>query len=93
MEAEKVLQLVKPIEVGGTTYTDLTLTEPTMGQIRKSQREAFDADKLAVLINLNAKVPMAVVDMLARRDVEACDDFFGSFRLERPEKLDDSAPT
>jgi hypothetical protein len=80
METEKVLQLVKPIEVGGTTYTELTLTEPTM-------------DKLAVLINMNAKVPMAVVDMLARRDAEACDDFFGSFRLEKPEKPDDSAPT
>jgi len=92
MGASITLKLQTPVTFGSSTYTELSLSEPTMGQIRISQRETHDFDKLAVLINQNAKVPMAVVDLLSQTDVEACADFFASTRQTKP-GADEPAPT
>lgn len=82
IETTMTLPLSAPIPFGTETITSLNLTEPTMGQLRKAHREAHDLDKLAVLIQMNAAVPMAVVDQMSKRDVEACDRFFDRFTLE-----------
>ena len=74
-----LLQLSSPIELGAVTYDTLSLSEPTVAQLRKAAKAGDGMDQLATLIHLNAAVPMAVVDKLRQRDFEAAGGFFARF--------------
>ena len=73
------LQLVAPVEFAGVTYESITLTEPTIAQLRKAEKAGSSLDQIASLISLNAAVPAGMVDRLRQRDMEAAADFFGRF--------------
>lgn len=57
----KTINLKEAIELDGTTYTSITLREPTAGQIEEA-RKAAHSDTVAIrLIALTSGVPEAVV--------------------------------
>lgn len=84
MDDELTLPLTKPIKLGEHEYTELKLSEPTMGELRKAGKAGDGLDQLATLIHLNAKVPMSIVDQMLQRDMEAAGDFFGHFGKPPP---------
>lgn len=79
LRTELDLQLVEPITVGKDTITHLHLTEPTMKQLRESQRAAVPLGGMCVLLQLNTGLLPAVIDKLKQRDINAIDDFFAQF--------------
>jgi hypothetical protein len=85
---EMVLTLRKPITVGkgaaAIEYTEVQLTEPTVGQLKQASRTGNAIEQLAILISLNGKLPMAVVDQMLQRDLDRAGDFFGRFGNESP---------
>ena len=86
MEDSILLQLRKPVTLGSMTWTELALTEPTLGQLVDSNAAGTPMQQMAALIAVNAKVSPAVVRALCQRDAQDAIDFFA--RFERP-----TAPT
>lgn len=86
MDDELILLLRVPVTVAGETITELRLTEPTYDQLVKSAKAgATPLEQVGALINLNAKVPQAVVSQLRQRDLTEAADFFGRFSdLSKP---------
>ena len=78
-EDEFVLELRVPIDLGGVTYSELKLSEPTVKQLREAAKLGGGIEWGAKLIQLNAAVPMAVVDRMTQRDFGRAADFFGHF--------------
>ena len=81
VQTEIIIKLLKPVQLGAVVFEELTLSEPTVGELRKSSKAGDSLDQLATLININAKVPMAAVDMLCQRDMSACANFFSRFNV------------
>lgn len=84
MQDTITITLPQPINVGSVQFTEITLTEPTMGQMRKAGEGKSQLDQLALLIQHNAKVPAQVVDQLPKRVVDECAGFFGHFTSASP---------
>ena len=78
-EDEFILELRVPIELGGVTYSELKLTEPTVKQLREAAKAGGGLEWGARLIQLNAVVPGAVVDQMTQRDFGKAADFFAHF--------------
>jgi len=79
MDEELLLLLRKPVTVGTTTYAELHLTEPTVGQLIEAQAEGLPIKQNATLLRLNAKIPQAAVNQLLQRDFSDAIDFFRRF--------------
>lgn len=79
LEVEKELELLVPVELGKETIRTLRLTEPTMRQLRESQRASSPLAGLSILIHLNTGLLPAVVDKIKQRDLNRIDDFFAQF--------------
>jgi len=79
MDDTITITFARPIKIGEVEYTDITLTEPTAGQLVKSSKAGNNLEQLVSLINLNAAVPLGVVERMKQRDLNACDRFFGRF--------------
>jgi len=92
---ELTVTLVRPINIGRegaeVEYAELQLTEPTYKQLVQAGKAGSAMEQLGTLIHLNAKVPMAVVDQLRQRDLEACGAFFGRFSEDSPETPETSS--
>jgi len=77
------VMLSKPYTMGkgdGAIVTDrLNLVEPTARQFVDSQRGISDSERLLLLIQAVAQVPMQVVDSISVREMRECDRFFGQF--------------
>lgn len=82
---ELTLQLREPITFAKINYTELTLTEPTIGHLIAASKGAGQFDQLALLISHNAKVPMGVVTQLLQRDVQKAAAFYGPFSEALPQ--------
>ena len=80
---EKVIVLRKPIELGGVTYAELVLREPTAGELSKATKEGAgnNVDLAIALIAIIAKLPRGVINQLSQRDFTEANDFLGSFTL------------
>jgi hypothetical protein len=76
---ELVITFREPIMLVDLEFAEITLTEPTMGQMRKASKAGGPLDQLAHLIAFNASVPPAVVDKMRKRDIERAGDFFAQF--------------
>jgi hypothetical protein len=79
---EKVITLRKPLVLGtgegAVTHTELTLREPTAGEIAKAQIGApTDTDITLNLLSLVAKIPRKAADQLCQRDLRTVAGFFG----------------
>ena len=77
---EKILTLRKPVKLGDVEYSQLTLREPTAGQLAKAENAApTNADMAINLISMVAAVPRAAVERICQRDFEEASDFLGKF--------------
>jgi hypothetical protein len=83
---EKIINLRKPVIVGGVTYDMLHLREPDAGELDKASRAQTQVGVVISLISQVAKVPVLVVSKLCQRDLKEASDFLGSFN-------DDILPT
>lgn len=80
VQTEKTIILINPIEVGGVTYAELVLREPTAGELLKStSKSASWVETCILLISAIAGVPRGVVEKLCQRDFQECCSFLGSF--------------
>lgn len=76
---EHTITLRQPIKVGNNDYTELKLTEPTSGQLVKASLGRTQMEQLVILVQLNAKVPMAVMDLVPQTELDEAADFLGRF--------------
>lgn len=79
IEEEKTIVLRKPVVLGGVTYAELNLAEPTAGQLSKASKQTNNVDVAIALISIIAKVPRAAVEALSQRDFSEANDFLASF--------------
>ena len=79
IQTEITITLIKPIMLADLEFTEVKLTEPTMGQLRQASKAGGGLDQLASLIATNGKVPPPMVDKMLKRDIERAGDFFGQF--------------
>jgi phage FluMu protein gp41 len=82
---EVTLQLIKPVEFGGRTYSEITLREPTAGNLEKASEKGEGIGMLISLISIVASVPRKVAESLCKRDFEACADFLADVKPSSPE--------
>jgi hypothetical protein len=73
------LALTKPVKLGDVEYTEITLTEPTAGQIETALREPQQTTANIVLIAAIAKVPPGAVRNMCLRDFNKCVQFLEGF--------------
>jgi hypothetical protein len=83
IQDEKVIPLRKPVVLGGVTYAELALREPTAGELSKATRAGGDngVDVGISLISQIAKMPRGAVEQLCQRDFQEANDFLGSFTV------------
>lgn len=80
MEENKVIQLVKPIKLGDAPeITEITLSEPTAGQIEQALKEPTTTTSNIVLIAMIAKLAPAQVRAMGLRDFNKCVTFLEGF--------------
>ena len=86
IEFEDTLTLVlrEPIALGTAEYAQLELTEPNVEQLTASSKAGNAIEQLSALIQLNAKVPKAVVSKMLQRDLDRAGDFFAHFSAASP---------
>jgi hypothetical protein len=80
MEDTKTFTLIKPIKFGDAPeITELTLVEPTAGQIEAALKEPSTTTANIVLIAAISKIPAAAVRAMALRDFNTCVAFLEGF--------------
>ncbi len=79
IQDELVITLIKPVKLADLEFSELKLTEPTMGQLRTASKAGGPLDQLALLIAVNASIPQPAVDRMVKRDIERAGDFFAQF--------------
>lgn len=86
IESPKTFTLRTPIKKG--EVTELTLQEPTAGDIEQMQKDAAtggDATALIKLIARQAKLSPTDIRELGARDFKAIEEYLGSFLSSGPE--------
>lgn len=81
-QEEKSIILRKPVDLGGVTYAQLDLREPTAGELSKANKAGDNVDAAITLISLIAKVPRGAVEQLSQRDFQEANDFLASFAAD-----------
>jgi Phage tail assembly chaperone proteins, E, or 41 or 14 len=83
MSDETTLDLVRPVVLGkgeaSVTYAEITLREPTAGELEKASREDTPIGTTITLISLVSKLPRVAVERFCQRDLKAANDFLASF--------------
>ena len=78
-EDEITITLRKPVEHGGVEHNELTLREPTAGELEKCSSAATSVGQVINLISTIAKVPRKVAESLCQRDLQDASAFFNRF--------------
>lgn len=83
METEKTITLRKPITLGSgdgaITYTELTLREPTAGELEKASRADTGIGTMINLVSAIAKIPRSAAEQLSQRDLGEVSAYLGGF--------------
>jgi hypothetical protein len=79
MEETKTFTLLKPIRLGDTEFTEVTLTEPTAGHIETALKELSQTTANIQLIAMIAKIPPAAVRAMGLRDFNTAVGFLEGF--------------
>lgn len=82
IETEKTITLRKPFSFGTVEYTEIQLTEPTVGQLRAAYKAGAGMDVMATLTSLVAKIPLKAVDQMSQQDFGDCISFFDQFNAD-----------
>lgn len=83
---EKLLKLRKPVRIKGddTTYTELSLREPTVDELDRAQKADTNIGIAANLICFVAGVPLLVVKGMGQRDFQEANEYLAGFTLDGP---------
>lgn len=76
---ELILQLRAPVSLGDVEWRELKLTEPTVDQLTKSMKAGIGIEQTAMLLSLNAGIPLAAVQRMKQRDLQDASAFFLHF--------------
>jgi hypothetical protein len=76
-----VLDLRKPVAVGGKTYESVRLREPLAGELEAASRAPSGVASLISLIVIVAGVPRTVPEAMGSRDLARANAFFDSFSV------------
>ena len=74
-----VVQLSRPIEWGGETITELSFREPTVADLKKTDRAKGEVEKTAILIAALGGIAPPAVDRLSAKDMQACGEVIARF--------------
>lgn len=68
------VKLASPIEFGDDVISELTLREPTLGDLKKMDREAGQIGKMVALIASISGHPPSAIERIKASDLEAVTD-------------------
>jgi Phage tail assembly chaperone proteins, E, or 41 or 14 len=63
-----ILKLSKPISIGTEVYEEITLTEPTAGQVEKASAAPNASASNIVLVSMVSNVPELIIRRMTYRD-------------------------
>ncbi|WP_110947414.1 phage tail assembly protein [Pseudomonas bohemica] len=82
-EDETTITLSKPVAIGkgdaAVTYEEITLREPTAGEMEKASRADTSIGSAITLISLVAAIPRSAVEKFSKRDLVAANKFLEGF--------------
>ena len=80
-EQEFLYQLIKPVSLdNGKEITEVTVTEPTAAQMKKSSEVRGDMDQMLKLISYCTDQPMGYIERLKSRDLNVLGGLVAFFR-------------
>lgn len=71
--------LTKPVKIGDADYSEITLEEPTAGQLEAALKEPSVTTANIVLVAAISKMPPAAVRKMCLRDFNKCVQFLEGF--------------
>lgn len=74
-----VVRLSTPITWGEEQITELRFREPTVADMKKTDRAKGDVEKTAILIAALSGIAPPAVDRLSAKDMQACGDVISRF--------------
>ena len=80
MSEALTLKLRKKVNLEGMELSELQLCEPNAGQLEKASFASTGVAANIILISEVAKVPMAAVRLLSKRDLEAAVRYLSGFQ-------------
>lgn len=87
---EKTFTLRKPLKLGTLEVTEVTLREPTAGELEQAQRQSTSVGQAISLIQIQSKHPRRMIESMSQRDLQECSDFFALFQVSSPATQDTS---
>lgn len=85
METTKVMTLLTPVKLGDIEYNEISLREPTAGDMEAAQNAGPNGmTSNMTLISRVAAVPMAAVRLMGARDHQAAMAFLLPFMTTAP---------
>lgn len=82
LETPKTFTLISPIAAGETQVSELTLQEPTAGDVEQLIRDEAKDGAMGAMIKLigkQTKLPLVDVRKMSARDFKALADYLSSF--------------
>ena len=74
-----LVTLSAPIEFGDEVIAELTLRTPTLGDLKKMDREAGEIGKMIALVASISGHPPSAIERIQATDLEAITDVLGKF--------------
>lgn len=82
---EKTFKLRKPLKLGKLEVGELTLHEPTAGELEQAQRQTTSVGQAISLIQIQSRHPRRLIESMTQRDLQECSDFFALFQASATE--------
>lgn len=79
MDDQKTFTLIKSIEFGAIKLAELTLTEPTAGQLEVAARSDTAVGTVISIIQQQTEKPRKLIEKICNRDLKRMSDFLDSF--------------
>lgn len=81
---KKKYTLLKPLQEGSETVTELTFTEPTLGTLKKGDGLTGEMEKTAKMIELCCNIRPRLVDQIAAYDLVPIGEIIAGF-FQKPQ--------
>ena len=78
------ITLRRPVTSNGIEYSELTLREPTLGNLIEAQKAKTDLEQTQRMISLSADLPMPAAAQLPFSVVTEASEFFARFLPKSP---------
>jgi len=87
LEKSKTFTFEEPIKLGEVEYKEVTLRQPSAGELAKASMESNSIYVAIALISIIGKIPRKIAEQMLDTDLEDCSDFLGSFTAARAERM------